>query len=307
MASNIGTAERLFTQRDKESDVHPQRYSYSFSGADARMLVYFPQRPDLIRNLDSVHTLSISVHEAKSQVRSLGYRGIKGLTRSVRTIAGSLILTVVNDHPMRPLLEQYSKMIMDLGGDNFFASPFPFGWSADRDEIGVGTYQDIFNFQNRLSSLLPPFNILMEFVSEGSPVTFDATDNTAQRNTERGELVSRGLDSSRRALFPGAGLMLQNIEIIDEGFVVSVNDMVTEITCSYIARDFKPISAVTFHDGGQALTQTDIKAREWELWQRCNPKQARFPGQVFTPGGESSSEFKIHDMELLPGTIGDDG
>ncbi len=286
MASNIATAERLYSQNNAYGTIHPQRYKYSFSGADARMLVFFPQRTDLIGYLDSVHTLSVSVHEAKQQVRSLGYRGTKGLTRSVRTIAGSLILTVVNDHPLRPLIDQYNRMIMDMGGDNFDFNPMPFGWSVDRDELGVGNYQDIYNFQNRLASLLPPFNILMEFVAEGAPVTLDSTDNTAQRASEFSELRRRGLTSSRRVLFPGAGLMLQDVEFVDEGFVVSVNDMVTEVTMSYIARDFKPISANTFHDGGQALTQTDIAAREVELWKRCYPQQSNPKGSVDLLSGQ---------------------
>lgn len=293
MASNIVTAERLYSQQNAYGTVHPQRYKYSFSGADARMLVYFPQRTDLISYLDSVHTLSVSVHEAKQQVRSLGYRGTKGLTRSVRTIAGSLILTVVNDHPLRPLIDQYNKMIMDLGGDDFDFNPLPFGWSVDRDELGVGNYQDIYNFQNRLASLLPPFNILMEFVAEGAPVTLDETSaGPLFKAQQENPFDSKLANTKARVLFPGAGLMLQDIEFVDEGFVVSVNDMVTEVTLSYIARDFKPISANTLHDGGQALTQSDIAAREWELYQKCYKAPSK-PGStsiLSRPGGEDSIE-----------------
>lgn len=271
------TAQKLYSGTNTYGSVKPQQYRYSFSGADARMSVFFPQRPDLVSYLDSVHTISVSVHEAKSQVRSLGYRGMKGLTRSVRTIAGSMILTVVNDHPLRPLVEQYNELIFDLGGidGQMSSNAWPFGWSVDRDEIGVGTHADIYAFNNRLAALLPPFSLVMEFVAEMAPVTMD-------RSTQEGSLAalegrdaqgnvvtrSRGVSTGARALFPGAGLMLQEIEFIDEGFVVSVNDMVTEVTLSYVAKDFKPISANTFHDGGQALTQSDIKTREWELWKR---------------------------------------
>ncbi len=244
------TAESLYSNANTYGLVHPQQYRYSFSGADAKLLVYFPQKPELMTYLESAHTLSISVHESKSQVRSLGYRGAKGLTRSIRTIAGSLILTVVNDHPLRPLLDQFILMAKDKEIDvNSLL-----GWSADMDEIGIGSYKDIYTFENRLCSLLPPFNAMIEFVSEISPVTLDATSNNSQRK-----------------LFPGAGLLIQGIEFIDEGFVVSVNDLVTEITLSYVARDFKPISAQILHDGGSALTRTDIGSRSYELYMKCFP------------------------------------
>jgi hypothetical protein len=279
MASFIETkankAQELYSNPNTYGSVKPQQYRYSFSGADARMTVFFPQRPDLISYLDSVHTISISVHEAKSQVRALGYRGIKGLTRSVRTIAGSMILTVVNDHPLRPLLEQYNSMIFSMGEDNGDVNynPMPFGWSVDRDELGVGTHADIYAFNNRLSALLPPFSLIMEFVAEMAPVTIDRSENALAGLSGR-DAQGRTLPppTGTRALFPGAGLMLQEIEFVDEGFVVSVNDMVTEVTLSFIARDFKPISANMFHDGGQALRQSDIAAREYELWKRMNPE-----------------------------------
>lgn len=288
--TNLTLAENLYQNRNTYGQIHPQRYTYSFSGADTKALVYFPQRPDLINYLDSVHTISISVHEAKSQVRSLGYRGIKGLTRSVRTIAGSMILTVMNDHPLRALMEQYSKMVSDLSEDGTY-SPLPFGWSADRDELGVGTHQDIYNFQNRLSALLPPFNLILEFVAEMAPVTLDAATQGIDINTGKPQRTDSSTgklqkNSSNRVLFPGAGLMLQEIEIIDEGFVVSVNDLVTEITLSYIAKDFKPISANTFHEGGSALTQTEIQNRQWELWKRCYPEKHQPREVVLLPGEE---------------------
>lgn len=260
--SNITQAERLYRQPNDFSQATAQRYNYSFSGADAKTMCFFPQRPDLISPLDTVHTISVSVHEGKSQVRSLGYRGMKGMARGVRTIAGSIILTVVNDHPLRALIDQYNTLLFD---SNFAGNPL--GWSVDRDETGVGTYANQFAFENRLASLLPPFNILIEFVAEGTPVTKDTTTGTPVRIGPDGN--SSGVEN-QRLLFPGAGLMLQGIEIIDEGFIVSVNDIVTEITCSFVARDFKPISASTFSNGeGAPITISDMAAREQELRNRC--------------------------------------
>ena len=78
-------AERLYSNKNQFGPV-VKNYSYSFSGADAKSSVFFSQRPDLITRLDTLHTVSVSVHESKAQVRALGYRGTKGLTRSSRTI-----------------------------------------------------------------------------------------------------------------------------------------------------------------------------------------------------------------------------
>lgn len=264
MSSSVTAAERLFSQRDKFTNPNVQNYQYSFSGTDARVAGYFPQRPDLIRYLDSMHTLSVSIHEAKGSARSLGYRGIKGMTRSIRTIAGSIIMVVLNDHPMRPLLEQLSTIFTD--SDDFSNSFGVFGWSIDKDELGVGSHNDVLNFENRLSALLPPFNLLVEYVAEQAPIIVDATG-----------------DGSRR-LFPGAGMMLQSVEIIDEGIVTSINDLVTEVTFSYIAKDYKPFSANTFHDGGKGLSVTDIANRQYELYKLCYPSPP--PGQVTLLGSE---------------------
>jgi hypothetical protein len=41
----------------------------------------------------------------------------------------------------------------------------------------------------------------------------------------------------------GAGLLLSEVEFLDDGLVTSTNDIVTEITLSFIACDYKPLSA----------------------------------------------------------------
>ena len=250
-------AEELFSQQNSFGTINQSRYAYSFSGADAKLAAYYPEHPELISYLDSAHTLSVSVHEPKGQVRALGYRGIRGLTRSVRTIAGSLILIVVNDHPMRPLMQQLNTIFANSQSESgtFGAA----GWSVDRHDIGVGAYNDVMNFENRLSTLLPPCNLLIQYVAENAPIVKDATSNG-------------------RRLFPGAGMLLQGVEFIDESITTSVNDIVSEITLSYIAKDFKPISANIFHSGGSPLSVSDIAARQYELYKLCYPSPP--PGEI---------------------------
>ena len=187
-------------------------YRYSYSGADATTLVWFDQKPELISRLSSVHTISVSVHESKGQARALGHRGIKGLARGVRTIAGSLIVTVINDHPLRELIDQY----------NALGSKPQLGWSVDRHQVGIGTLQNAYDYTNRLAVLLPPFNLAVQYVSELS--------QPADLGTYSGETPDL------------AGWRLQGVEFLDEGQVTSVNDIVTEMTFSFIACDFNPWS-----------------------------------------------------------------
>ena len=202
-------------------------YLYSFSGADADMFAYFPENPSKIVHLESAHTISVSVHEAKGQARALGHRGIKGLARGVRTIAGSLIMTVINDHPLSELLTSY----WDIWGPDD-----PLGWSIDRNLVGTGSARSQFEYSNRLAVLLRPFNISVQYVSEVAPLYDERKGDVAE----------------------GAGWLLRGVEFIDEGQVTSVNDIVTEMTFSFIAYDFKPLRAYS----GQTVTAEDLARLE---------------------------------------------
>ena len=199
--------------------VDPTRqYRYSFSGADARVWAYYEDGgEDRIRMLESVHTISVSVHEAKGQARALGHRGIKGLARGVRTIAGSMILTVVEDNPLRPLME----ILLDMQNRGVLKWP---GWSLDMHDLGTGSALDGRYFNNRIAPLLPPFNFLIEYVSEGA--------KWAEKSTSPKSIVD----------IEAASLLIRGVEFIDEGMVTSVNDVVTEITLSFLATDLKPIT-----------------------------------------------------------------
>lgn len=208
----------VFDSPIKTSDGSRKKYLYSFSGADADMFCWFPQAPELLSPLSSVHTVSVSVHESKGQARALGHRGIKGLARGVRTIGGSLILTVINDHPLRELQDQYVAAFID--GDY----PEPnMGWSLDRHRVGVGSLWGNYDYKNRLAVLLPPFNLSVQYVSE----------------------MGKQWDEAKGQRAEGAGWMLSGVEILDEGQVTSVNDIVTEMTFSFLACDFKPL---TYYD-----------------------------------------------------------
>lgn len=196
---------------------------YSYSGADCRAYVYFPGRGDKIAPLESLHTISWSVHEAKGQARSLGFRGIRGLSRGQRTCAGSLIMTVIEDNPLAPLMDLMAELYLDP------ALRFE-GWSMDWKSVGIGSGLDGTDFTRRLAPTLPAFNILLQYVAEGA----NWTDGPITSITD----------------IPGAATLLVGCEIVDEGSVTSTSDSATETNYSFIAMDCKPLAKQHFISGG---------------------------------------------------------
>jgi hypothetical protein len=222
-------------------------FKTSFSGADIKVYFYYPYGSSSLKNkpslLPSVHTLSISVHEAKSHARALGFRGVKGIARGVRTIAGSLILTVIDGNPLGDLAGMY------LEGH---------GWSIDKDTNGIGSVLENRTFTNKIAPLIPPFNLIVHCVAE--------TNNW----------ITPGPNDTNEVYSPisikGAGCLLQGVEFIDEGITFSVNDVVTEVTLSFIALDYKPLSNNEFterilfldqpHYADQDLLMRKLKGEE---------------------------------------------
>ena len=146
-------------------------------------------------------TISLSIHEAKSPVRRLGERGISGVSRSLRTIAGSIVFLVLKDHPLRELA------IKDPA--NFY--PELIGYSRDLNYRGVGGISgfDVKDNKmvNKISGLISPFNIVLNYSTEVNV---------------KDEIAS---------------LMIEGVEIVTEGIVTSVNDMVSEVVVQFIAQN----------------------------------------------------------------------
>lgn len=222
---------------------------WSYSGADARVYTFISGMPQDIREVESLHTISWSIHEAKGMARTLGRRGISGISRGIRTIAGSMIMTVVEDNPLRPFMDNYMKARA--------AHQLPeLGWSLDMDLDGTGSAFDTLDFTNRLAPLLPPCSIIIEYISEASSWSPDVGTGNFQT--------------------PGAAFMLQGLEFVDEGGVTSVQDIVTEVTLSFIAVDMKPLSINRFRNGDLAILENvnpydprelDLKRRLEDSWK----------------------------------------
>lgn len=164
--------------------------TFSYSGSDCRA---FASKGFDIIELKSLNTVSVSVYESKSPVRRLGHRNVVGFTKSIRTIAGSMILTVVEEHPLQELARAFSN-------ENVFSLDKDFGYIE-----GSESSQSI--IENRLSTILPDFDLSLYYKSEA------------------------GKDVYAKSRIVG-------IEFINESIVTSVNDMVTEISLQFVAKDF---------------------------------------------------------------------
>jgi hypothetical protein len=200
-------------------------------------------------------TISISIHEAKSPVRRIGERGVSGYTRGIRTIAGTIVFLVIEDHPLRMLAAKdpaniYSNLV---------------GWSRDLTTKGVGSGRDgnKIKFDNKISTLISPMNIMLRYQTE----------------------VARNGQAD-----PGASMILEGVEFVNEGIVTSVNDMVTEVVCQFVAQDIRP-----FTDLNKSSSNEIIKAYEnnkgsqlYEPYYRSlinrhkNNQPARTPNQFGT-------------------------
>ena len=78
------------------------------------------QLDGLVFELGTVQTISCQAHRPKAAVRSLGNSFTKGYTRGPRTIAGSMIFTVLNQHSLRDICRQMEKAITSGGISSTF-------------------------------------------------------------------------------------------------------------------------------------------------------------------------------------------
>jgi hypothetical protein len=156
-------------------------------------------------HLTQMATISVSIHEAKSPVRRIGERGVSGYTRGIRTIAGTIVFLIIEDHPLRMLATKdpaniYNNLI---------------GWSRDLQTKGIGSGYGEIRFDNKISTLISPMNIMLRYQTE---------------------VARNGVADA------GASMMLEGVEFVNEGIVTSVNDMVTEVVCQFVAQDIRPFT-----------------------------------------------------------------
>ena len=236
-ASTEEKASPIRLQLEAASDLRTNTWKQRLRLQHENTLWKLKHNPDPVL-LDSLATISISVHEPKAPVRALGHRGVKGFSRSVRTIAGSMIFIVIDGHPLEKL------MLLDP------ASTQPHlveearreyagfrNWSEDSMK-GIGT-----NDKRRYTStfvktpaMISPFNLLLRYSSEYLPHGTAAPITIKDINKKR-----------------TASTHIKNIEFLGEGIVTSVNDMVTEVVVQFVAEDYYEFSHYHGEDNQDVL------------------------------------------------------
>lgn len=179
MARRNGT---LVFERDETFKRH-QYANKTYSGVDMVASISLPGQASF--EFADLSTLSVSTHRESFPVRTLGMTNPMGFTSGPRTIAGSMIFTVIDAY-------SFYKVAQDL-----------YGRSAK------SLWDDTGNPDYPLADSLPPFDITITFNNEYEP--------------------------------QGAVLRIFGVKIIDDGMTLSIDDLVSENTYSFMAAGIAPI------------------------------------------------------------------
>ena len=249
-------------------------------------------------HLESLATISLSIHEPKGMVRALGHKGIKGFSRSVRTIAGTMVLLVVEDHPLAKLararsgITERSGHSLDLkSGRGSYRN-----MSTEQADLGVmlSSLNRHFNVHLRYRSEVMRPNALNSFVASGEELradsgvpeaTFDNETNrtlAAARTDVRGargalRQQKKAVRQAKRDAYSGisdvrfnvpkiATMLIEGIDIISEGITTSVNDMVTEVVIQFVAKDVKMLS-VNHESDVMSYTKEELAELPGNIYQ----------------------------------------
>lgn len=189
-----------------------------------------------LNHLDALATCSISVTEPKGLVRQLGKKNIVGKTRSIRTIAGSMIFTIIDRHPLERLM-LFDPFSLFPGEERKYA----LSWSKDMDK-GVGSWDNPYATWLKLPTLISPFTVMFTYVSE-YPTVMDKLGNVPASTLLNGR----------------CSLMLEGVEFVSQGQVTSISDMVTEISFQFVAENIYDFSLWHMQDSASPLMPPTVR------------------------------------------------
>lgn len=144
----------------------------SFAGSDMLIYFVFPGAKPIY--IGTASTLTYSTFREIRQVRTLGRTNVKGVTRGPRTIGGTIIFTVLEQHAVND--------IMDV----------------------LKTVTPYKNYDKIKPDELPSFDIVISFANE------------------YGQSASK---------------IIYGVTLVDDNTTLSIEDIFTENTMTYIARD----------------------------------------------------------------------
>ena len=223
----------------------------SYSGCDITVTASLPMINGEVvgkyYTLGSIQTLSISTHQDKRPVRSLGVINAKDYVMGPRTIAGSMVFAVFNKHFA-------SDIMADLGA------------AAGKDVV--------------LPDEIPALDITINFANEYGRM-------------------------SRMAIY--------GVKIINEGQVMSINDLYTENTYQFVALGLEPLTAEDMADGSEWRGRRAPMPSKYEYYIAGSiPENKSEPLKIKefedNAGANISNQIKNNDkliVENLPDAIMD--
>lgn len=139
------------------SDPRPENFwektNTSYSGTDCTVVV---QANDDIIVLGNVTTFSYSLHRDKVPIRTLGRSAVKGYVSGGRTVAGSMVFTVFDTHPLMDVIKRFEYI---RNPEDRFTSPVP-------DQLPPLDLILIFHNEYGYSSIVRLYGV--EFTDEGT-------------------------------------------------------------------------------------------------------------------------------------------
>ena len=208
-------------------------YKYSFSGSDITNQAWFDvgTRYGVAETaintssipLETLTTVSFEISERKGEVRALGNRAVRGHTSAIRTIAGTMVFSVINEHPLAKLIALYEERYGDIN-EWLYTVDSPRNYTSDLAFLHMPT-------------TLPPFNLLLFGTTELDFVVNDSVNIN----------------------YAMTGLL--GIEFISEQMVYSINNILTEIIYTFRALDHQvllPQSGIASNSNSLKSIQTLI-------------------------------------------------
>lgn len=145
----------------------------TFSGSDTLVFILIPNTKPVV--LGSLSTISYSTYRIKKPVPLLNEINVSGYTKGVRTVAGTMVFTVINQHWVNdlieavPCLEQFDSLKPDelplfdlliVSANEYGASASGTIYGVDvTDDAGVISIQDAYS-ENTLSFLARDIDLL---------------------------------------------------------------------------------------------------------------------------------------------------
>lgn len=152
-------------------------------------------------SLDSIQTLSYQIHTDIAPVRALKFKYPKGYCVGQRLVAGSIIATVLDEHPFQQIME--------------FNNLYYYLLSKTDDDYRrydiLATLSGVDDSSSVVDEI-PPMNVLIRGANE------------------LGDVVEGSI---------------YGLKLINDGSVISAQDMITEQTLSFVAQDIDPLRNVS--------------------------------------------------------------